>query len=147
MPPHDGPTRKWIKANKEKKARDTIQMLRKPVDENAGQVEPGNEYEKRSDKMAEIARNYHHGLQEAGLEEVPEQTFTEVLDHIQPRISQRDKQTLAVYLTEAEIKKAIVDLPNGKAVGVDGIPHELWKIKERTGTINGLSQGMDVPPV
>ncbi|KAF9536177.1 hypothetical protein CPC08DRAFT_771693 [Agrocybe pediades] len=118
----------WVRANKERKARDTIAMLRKPVEEQAGQGGPGNEYEKRSDKMAEIARNYHDNLQRTGLEEVPEQAFTEVLDHIQPKISQRDKQTLAVYLTEDEVKRAIKDLPNGKAAGVDGIPHELWKI-------------------
>ena len=111
----------WVQVNKEKRPRDTLFALRKldsPVDSPV--------YEHRTKRMAALASNYHNELQSEGLvEDLTDEEVQEILDHLIPRVTQPDKARLAEYLKESEVKQAIRDLPNGKAPGIDGIPHEL----------------------
>jgi hypothetical protein len=113
----------WINANKEKTPRDTIKALRIPES-------PADQptYTRKTSKMADLAKNYHDNLQTAGLSnDVTGEDFDEVLDFLKPKLPAHDKNTLATYLTQEEIRQALKDLPDGKAAGIDGIPHELWK--------------------
>ena len=113
----------WCRSGKEQRTRDILYSLKIPHTEPPA-------YEKRSDKMAEIARNYHESLQEAA--EVADQMsrdteIDEVLRNVTVSITADENRKLAEKLTPEEVRKAIKDLPNGKAAGMDGIPHELWK--------------------
>ena len=57
-----------------------------------------------------------------------------------------EKSDLAKYLKQEEIETSIKALPNGKAPGIDGIPHELWKslnIRFQTNTKEGRP-GFDI---
>ena len=56
-----------------------------------------------------------------------DQEYTEALNFLKPKLTPSEKAPLAEYLTQGEIKQALQDLPDGKAAGIDGIPHELWK--------------------
>ncbi|KAJ6544098.1 hypothetical protein B0H19DRAFT_1076262 [Mycena capillaripes] len=64
--------RHWCQSNKKKQPRDMIYALRKPAD-----IAPNGQaqYEKNSQKMAELARDYHEKLQED--ENGPEQNDRE----------------------------------------------------------------------
>ena len=116
-------SKSWINANKERSPRDTIKALRlpeSPVDRPS--------YTTRTSEMADLAKNYHENLQTEGLSnDVSEEDFEEILSFLEPTLSQQDKNKLATFLTQSEIKQALKDLPDGKAAGIDGIPHELWK--------------------
>ena len=117
-------SKSWINANKERRPRDTIQALRLPT-------EPTDlpRFTKRSSEMAELASTYHRNLQDDNLaHDVTEQEYEEILSHLTRRVSPQDKNKLATYLTQDEIRQALRDLPDGKAAGIDGIPHELWKM-------------------
>lgn len=112
----------WVRANKEKKPRDTIPMLKS---------ESGEEI-RRSDKMAEAAKNYHEKLQSQGLPEednrdARENAIREVLGSLDKQLNVEDKLSLDQTMTRAEIEKALSSTPSGKASGPDGIPTELWK--------------------
>lgn len=108
--------------NKERQPRDTITALKK-LDSDPP------EYEKWSSAMAEIARDYHNGLQQEGVnhnDNANDQT-RDVLDNITQKVSPNEKRKLAENIKQTEVRQAIKDLPNGKAPGIDGVPHELWK--------------------
>jgi len=116
-------SKSWINTNKERRPQDTIKALR-ILESPAGRPS----YTTRTDKMANLARNYHENLQTDGLSDnVSEEEFNDVLSSLKHKLSQHDKNKLATFLTRTEIKQALKDLPNGKAAGIDGIPHELWK--------------------
>jgi hypothetical protein len=116
-------SKSWINANKEKHPRDTIQRLR-TLDSTPEQPT----YTRKTREMAELARNYHDDLQMNDLaEDVTEEEYIETLNFIKPKLTPREKAPLAEYLTQDEIEQALRDLPDGKAAGIDGIPHELWK--------------------
>lgn len=113
----------WCRSGKEQKPRDLLYTLKVP------NTDPPV-YEKRSDRMAEIARDYHSSLQEVG--EATDQheryeDISNVLHCVDARISDEEKSKLAKLVRAEEVRKAIRDLPDGKAAGVDGLPHELWK--------------------
>ena len=117
-------SKSWINANKERRPHDTIQALRLPT-------EPANppRFTKHSSEMAELASMYHRNLQDDNLaHDVTEQEYEEILSHLTRWVSPQDKNKLATYLTQDEIRQALRDLPDGKAAGIDGIPHELWKM-------------------
>ncbi|KIJ93334.1 hypothetical protein K443DRAFT_12948 [Laccaria amethystina LaAM-08-1] len=113
----------WCRSRREQQPRDFLYSLRKP-----GSNLPV--YEKRSDKMAEIARTYHEGLQDAGEVLDPQmrnEEMDDVLGCIQTTIPIVEKVKLAYIIDQEEVRQAIKDLPDGKAAGTDGLPHEFWK--------------------
>ena len=114
----------WCRSGKVKKPRDILYSLKVP------HTEPPT-YEKRSDRMAEIARDYHETLQEivdVNDQQNREAEIDNVLKHVKVSIPANEKRKLAEKLMPDEVRKAIRDLPNGKAAGMDGMPHELWKM-------------------
>ena len=115
--------RAWCRSGKEQKPRDLLYALKIPNTEPPA-------YEKRSDRMAEIARDYHDSLQEA--DEAADQhtrnaAMDDVLQCVNVTIADDEKRELAELIKPEEVRKAIKDLPDGKAAGTDGLPHELWK--------------------
>ncbi|PPQ71789.1 hypothetical protein CVT25_005500 [Psilocybe cyanescens] len=113
----------WIQTNKEKKPRDTIPSLKNP-----SSPPDAPQYTTKSKEMAELAAKYHDKLQSQDLiDDLDPNETSAVLNHITPHLSAEGRTDLASYLTREEIQKAILALPNGKAAGIDGIPHELWK--------------------
>lgn len=113
----------WSQLNKAKTPRDTITALKKP------NTNPPL-YEKRSENMTKLARDYHDNLQteEINLPEAQKrEILEEVLGNINKEASPAQCTNLAEFLTKADIKDAIKDSPNGKAAGINGLPTELWK--------------------
>lgn len=91
-----------------------------------------SQYISRSDKMAELARNYHHDLLSDDLNTDPgvrAQTITEVLTSITPEstLPNRQKATMSEKLTEQDVRTALKFTKNGTATGINGLPYELWK--------------------
>ena len=114
----------WCRSGKVQITRDLFYSLKKP-----GSDTP--EYEEHSDRMAEIARNYQEGLQD--MESVVDQQrrdreMDDVLDCIQASVPESEREKMAGMTGQEEIRKAIKDLPDGKAAGMDGLPHELWRV-------------------
>ncbi|KAF8957775.1 Endonuclease/exonuclease/phosphatase, partial [Flammula alnicola] len=115
----------WTQINKEVKPRDMIYALAKP---NANPNE--DPYEKQSQKMAELARNYHAELQGVGAEvepQVRDENTRKVLQAIKARTTEEQRKILSAKVTEAEVEQALKKTHNGKAAGIDGITYELWK--------------------
>ncbi|PPQ78824.1 hypothetical protein CVT24_002384, partial [Panaeolus cyanescens] len=113
----------WINVNKEIEPRDTIYRLKKP-----GTNPP--EYVTKSEEMAELAKEYHDKLQSAGLTGTENETRWEeesCLNKIKSALSQTEKELMDEELTTGDIIRAIKDLPNGKAPGLDGLTTELYK--------------------
>ncbi|KAF5378764.1 hypothetical protein D9615_006956 [Tricholomella constricta] len=112
----------WIQMNKEKTPRDTIAALQIP------QSNPPT-YTRRSSEMAETARQYHHDLQQEGLapNDNTERETAQILGNLKAKLTEAEHTKMGDITGKDEIRKAIKDLPNGKAPGMDGIPHELWK--------------------
>lgn len=113
----------WINANKESVPRDIIVALK-------DQKRPGKPLVRRSDRMANIAKEYHDELQKEnkiGDADDHEKEIKKVLNHVKRKLNKEQKKCLAKNMTEEEIRSAIEKLPNGKAAGLDGIPQEIWK--------------------
>jgi ribonuclease HI/exonuclease III len=112
----------WTQTTKGKTPRDTIQILKYPGT-NPPQVE------KNSNKMAELARDYHSNLQTQGMATGldRQKAMETTIKNIKTAAEEEDKQKLSMLLTEVEVAAALKSLPNGKAAGMDGIPCELWK--------------------
>ncbi|KAF5367240.1 hypothetical protein D9615_010668 [Tricholomella constricta] len=117
----------WTTANKESKPRDMIYALKK--DEPPMSTEQ-QAYETNSQKMADLGRNYHNTLQAAG-ENTPYHLWNEktsaVLENIQTKASDIQKQTLADPLTRSEVVDALKKAKNNTAAGLDGASNEMWK--------------------
>lgn len=87
---------------------------------------PGAHPAKKSVDMARIARDHHEALQ-LDNEEQPDdrkRATKDVLDKLEAKLDDEDKQNLNKYLEYEEIKEALMTLPNGKASGPDGIQAE-----------------------
>lgn len=112
----------WIQANKEKKPRDTLWGLKDPTN-------PQSPLITKTKDMAEIAQKYHESLQYKDLppENENKEATQEVLNNLETRVSEDDKETLEKQLDYTEVREALFSMPNGKASGLDGIPVELWK--------------------
>jgi ribonuclease HI/exonuclease III len=119
----------WSALSKERKPRDLIRRLKIP------NVEPP-QYERSSKKMAELAKEYHDGLQHAGLsqqQEDFERDLRQILNKI-PRtqtLSNPETSALSRPLTEGQTEKALHLSKNGSATGMDGCPYELWKALQK----------------
>ena len=114
----------WSKLNKGKTPRDLFFALRRP---NEGQVE----YETRSDRMAELARNYHEKLQLDGIpdgesEELRQQNIQDALSEVNTHLDEEQATHLGSKVTRPEVVEALRKSAPGKATGVDGIPYEFW---------------------
>ena len=120
----------WSNLSKPRKPRDAIRRLEVPNTNPA-------QYENRSDKMAEIARNYHDSLQDAGMEEYTEPEREANIKEILMEIPEHQKFTnpehseLNTGISEEYVELALSLAKNGSATGLDGCPYELWKELKR----------------
>ncbi|KAL1684510.1 hypothetical protein GGG16DRAFT_31278, partial [Schizophyllum commune] len=118
----------WSSLAKEKAPRDTIARLKIP-----GTNPP--RFVTRSSEMADTARGYHDELQrdfEYPLDAESHAAITrEVLEVIDVKISDDEKEEMDTPYTEDEVREAIRAAPLGKAAGINGIPAELWQELER----------------
>jgi hypothetical protein len=78
--------------------------------------------------MAELARNFHDKLQGEDIAPEDERSAAEiqVFANIK-KLAQQDKAKLSQYLKRSDVVRVLKNLPNGKAPGIDGLIHELWK--------------------
>ena len=125
-------SRYWTKVNKEVKPQDVIHALRKPgpVDGQEGVV-VGGQYETKSKKMAELARDYHARLQEDGMNSLDPQSREEsthdALRSIKVKTTDEQQAYLAANVTEEDVVAALKSAQSEKAAGIDGITYEVWK--------------------
>ena len=115
----------WSAMNKEKKPRDLIRRLKIP-DSNPPQ------YERDSERMADLAKRYHDNLQYLDLHpEIAdkEERTSLILNEIpkEQTLKESDAQAEDHPLTETQTEKALHLSKNGSATGMDGCPYELWK--------------------
>ena len=118
----------WSKLNKDKKPRDLFFALRSEGTE-------GPRYETRSDRMAELARDYHEKLQSDGIDaaESPEERQNNIqtaLKEARTSLSSDNAARLAAGVTREDVVDALHRSATGKATGVDGIPYEFWSAME-----------------
>ncbi|KAJ6469896.1 Endonuclease/exonuclease/phosphatase, partial [Mycena sanguinolenta] len=109
----------WTASNKERKPRDTTYSLQVPNSDPP-------RYETRSDRMAELARNFHDDLQKDNLPDPAEQeeAAKETLKDAK-KLDQPSKAKLAQYITRGEVARVLKRLPRGKAPGIDGLHRRL----------------------
>jgi hypothetical protein len=121
----------WTQLNKTKTPRDTILMLKLP---NSNPPI----FEKNSQKMAELARDYHNNLQSKDLcmDNSLEMARAKAYETIKTTTTPEDNEELALPLSELETSEALKHLPNDKSAGMDGIPCELWKILDKQFKLN-----------
>ncbi|KJA14632.1 hypothetical protein HYPSUDRAFT_59266 [Hypholoma sublateritium FD-334 SS-4] len=106
----------WIMENKEKKPRDVLTMLKIP------NITPPK-YEKRTEKMLEIARKHHNSLQDDNLPEsvqIHQHDMHPVITEPETTLTNEQQLHMEQEISEEEIHTAIKSLPNGKAPGLDG---------------------------
>ena len=114
----------WVRSAKENTPRDTIRALRNPLEDETYRVT-------RSDKMAELAKNYHEQLLsiDRNPREAPNEAKLEkTLENIQAELSPGNIEKMKEHVDETEVTAALRDMANDKAAGLDGIPVELWKL-------------------
>jgi hypothetical protein len=121
----------WCRSNKEAKPRDMIYALRKPAEHGADPNAPA-QYEKNSQRMAEMARDYHEALQsqvdgDQPTEEDREQKIKQVLENISTKLTDEQFDSMRNQLAEIDIAEALKVSKNNKAAGLDGATYELWK--------------------
>lgn len=118
----------WTAINKEKKPRDLIRRLKIPES-----TPP--QYERKSPRMAELARNYHDNLQRKEIRtQSPADRAADIeraLDAIPApqKLENPDGSAMSRTATEAQVREAIRLSKNSTATGMDGCPYELWKTK------------------
>jgi hypothetical protein len=118
-------TRSWIQSNKMEKPRDIIYALRKPQKINNQEF-----YEKDSQKMAELARNYHENTQtdETTIKKSLKDQYTkEALAALKTEVNTEHSTLLGQLITEDEVEEAFQRSQNLKSPGMDGFTYELWK--------------------
>ncbi|KAH6917577.1 hypothetical protein BKA70DRAFT_1418312 [Coprinopsis sp. MPI-PUGE-AT-0042] len=112
--------------NKAKKPRDTIYALQKPR-------EPGKPpmYETDTKKMVQTATEYHRKLQQTDTANwgTPRDSshMNETVGILCSRLDDEERDTTGTPIQYAEVTQSLIDVPNDKATGLDGIPIELWK--------------------
>ncbi|KAJ7062438.1 hypothetical protein B0H15DRAFT_807887 [Mycena belliarum] len=119
----DHTTKYSVKLSKVQKPRDTAHILRRT------NVEPAL-VATRSDKMAELARDYHDSLQDDPSEDDPIKKAADiahVLSSMPPAPEIPEMSELGKNLEEEDTRNSIDDQKRGVAPGIDGIPAELWE--------------------
>ena len=96
------------------------------------------QYEVRSDKMADLAKRYHDALQNNGIEEPPSNGLDQKMNNILREIPEEQKfqnprtSKLNKGITKDSVEEALRLAKNGSATSLDGCPYELWKeLKKR----------------
>ena len=115
----------WSAISKEKKPRNLIPRLKIP-----GTNPP--QYERDSERMADLVKDYHERLQhdDRHLElEDRNERISLIVDEIPNEQMMRNDDRAAEDhpLSEAQTRKALHLSKNGTATGMDGCPYELWK--------------------
>jgi Reverse transcriptase (RNA-dependent DNA polymerase) len=82
--------------------------------------------------MAQLARNYHHNLLQAGLDTPPDERETviaEVLASVRPEdtLPDADSTSMGSKLSEQDVLEALKSSKNGTSTGINGLPYGLWK--------------------
>ena len=119
-------TKYWSKVNREVKPRDLIYELEKP------NTNPP-EYERRSDNMANIVKDFFDTLQKQpynATEEEREEIIKEVLENVNDH--EIELTNLGEEISEEDISAALQLTENDKATGMDGIPYDFYKCLNRT---------------
>ena len=120
----------WSNLSKPRKPRDAIRRLRIP-----GTMP--TRYEVRSDRMSELAKNYHDTLQNNGTQEYEgaemERKIAEILKEIpeNQKFPNPEESDLNTGMTKEHVEEALRLAKNGSATGLDGCPYELWKELKR----------------
>ncbi|TFY58490.1 hypothetical protein EVJ58_g6390 [Rhodofomes roseus] len=119
------PSKYWSAVNKDKRPRDLFYSLKVP-----DSAPPA--YESRSDKMAELARDYHDALQREDINDGEaahrewNQAVQNSLETIMARLPSEGATELIMSRSKEEILEALKKAGNGKAAGVDGLTYEFW---------------------
>ena len=114
----------WVRSARESTPHDTIRALRNPL-------QNPTQWETRSDRMAEMAREYHKKLLslDQDPDEVPdEEKLSNTIGSIRTKLSRENIERLRRNVSEEEIEAAMTETANDKAAELDGIPVELWKL-------------------
>ncbi|KAJ3853366.1 Endonuclease/exonuclease/phosphatase, partial [Lentinula lateritia] len=143
--------KEWVSANKEKKPRDIIYALEKPTQvSQVRDTEPPllsrAEFEKHSQKMAELARDYHDSLQLKGLNHNPQdrqEAITEALEKISSKLTDRQTQMARDEIQWEEIEFALKHSKNGSSSGINGIVYEFWKARADTYKQDKRQEGLE----
>lgn len=121
----------WTGVNKARKPREMIYAIKK-----LHTAEP--EYERRSNKMANIAGQHHEEQQTEGLDPDPvarADAQKDIIDLIDCKLDEEGKQYLREEISIEDIEKALKCSANGTATGLDGFPYEFWKALHENWTI------------
>ncbi|KAF5341132.1 hypothetical protein D9611_005853 [Ephemerocybe angulata] len=110
--------------HREKKPRDTIPRLKKPGTGPA-------QYTTVTNEMLEIATEHHESLQ-GQYDHNPESQGAKsaranVLKGLKKKLGSRDRTRLGRRIRGRDVERAALEISNGKASGLDGIPIEVWK--------------------
>ena len=100
----------WCSLGREKKPRDLIYALKKREQNGPCRNNGEPKYEKNSEKMASLARDYHEDLQNQGLEDdMDKQTACkiEALSHITTQPTPMQREVLRSLISCEEIKQAL----------------------------------------
>lgn len=114
----------WVRSAKESAPRDTIRALKNPLRDPTRR-------ETRTDKMAELAREYHEQLLNIDRdprEEPDEQKLAKALENVKATLLPRHIEKLRENISAGEVEEAIKNTANDKAAGLDGLPVEVWKL-------------------
>ena len=89
-------------------------------------------YDNKSERMAEIAKEYFDGIQWNGRRTDQdngerEQEIEQAIEPLDVKLDGDEAADLGRRLLPAEVELAIAESANGKAPGLDGLPMELWK--------------------
>ncbi|KAF5376091.1 hypothetical protein D9615_007753 [Tricholomella constricta] len=121
--------RYWTQSNKEAKPRDMIYALKKEQAADAPADAP-TLYEKHSQKMADLAGEYHSKLQDECPQVEPalrQQKIDEVLGKITSHTSDNQKEILASTVSRQEVEDALKGSKSNTAAGLDGVTYEFFK--------------------
>ena len=112
----------WSAINKERQPQDLFFALR---------TTDGDRYETRSDRMSELARNYHDNIQRNDIaqgetEPVRKKNIANALASVDTALTEEERSLLSGNTTRGEIETTLKRAGTGKAAGLDGIPYEFW---------------------
>ncbi|KAJ3712217.1 hypothetical protein C8R42DRAFT_594865, partial [Lentinula raphanica] len=135
-------SRYWSQQNKKKSPRQPLIRLEIPeseqqthreeamLDNNGENREREKRYETNSQKMADMMRDHHEGIQldEHDANEPDRETaIAHVLEQIEVSITEEANDLLSQKLTDEDVCKALKLSANHKAPGLNGISYEIWK--------------------